>query len=288
MSKQQTSNFVLHEKSKEFYWEGTGQLSIKTFTQGRAYYRTNRGFFAVEDNRYLLLNKGDYSIAIDEPNEVESFCVFFQEGFAEEVLKTVSLQTNQLLSDPFKEQSSIGFFEKTFELPSMLTNHLYKLKNKHKQFGRDAEFLEENYYNIMECILLEQTSSLKETEALSALKKGTREELYRRISLAHDFIRAYFYKDITLRDIANAAFLSPNHLLRSYSQIYKKTPHQHLTELRIERAKWLLKETDRNMTDITYDIGLHNPVSFSKMFKQFVGTSPSNYRKKVILDKQSK
>ncbi|MCM3594139.1 helix-turn-helix domain-containing protein, partial [Brevibacillus borstelensis] len=54
---------------------------------------------------------------------------------------------------------------------------------------------------------------------------------------------------------------------------------------RIQKAKQLLSKVDKNMTDITFELGFQNPVSFSKMFKQHVGISPIEYRKKVILDK---
>jgi AraC family transcriptional regulator len=53
-----SSNFVLQAKSNEFCWNGIGQLSIKTFANGNAQYKTDKGFFAVEEDRYLLLNEG--------------------------------------------------------------------------------------------------------------------------------------------------------------------------------------------------------------------------------------
>ena len=43
-----TSNFISHAKSDQFYWEGNGQISRKTFSNGKAQYKTNKGFFAVE------------------------------------------------------------------------------------------------------------------------------------------------------------------------------------------------------------------------------------------------
>lgn len=61
------------QKSDQFYWEGIGQLSIKTFSNGKAHYKTNKGMFAVEESRYLLLNKGSYTISIDETKDVKSF-----------------------------------------------------------------------------------------------------------------------------------------------------------------------------------------------------------------------
>lgn len=51
-------NFVLQARSKIHHWEGTGPLSIKTFRNGRAYYKTKLGHYAVESDSYLLLNEG--------------------------------------------------------------------------------------------------------------------------------------------------------------------------------------------------------------------------------------
>lgn len=107
--KNDSTSFVLYAKSDQFYWEGTGQLSFKTFSNGQAHYKTNKGFFAVEESRYLLLNKGEYTLSIDEFEVVESFCVFFKDGFAEEVFHSLN---DSLLSDPFKDTNSIVFLKK--------------------------------------------------------------------------------------------------------------------------------------------------------------------------------
>lgn len=93
-------------------------------------------------------------------------------------------------------------------------------------------------------------------------------------------------RPITLEHFAEVACFSQNHLLRNYSAIFGKTPHQHITELRLSKAKQLLKTPDFSITDITFEIGYQNPVSFSKIFKQRVGISPLQYRKQVILDKK--
>ena len=138
----------------------------------------------------------------------------------------------------------------------------------------------------MQTLIAEQLTTLREVESLQALRKSTREELYQRVTTAHEYIRAFFTEPLQLADIAKVACLSPNHLLRSYAQVFGRTPHQHITELRIEKAKKLLANFDLNMTDITFEIGFLNPVSFSKMFKQHIGISPLHYRKKVILDKK--
>ncbi|MFJ8064308.1 helix-turn-helix domain-containing protein [Psychrobacillus sp. NPDC096426] len=286
MNDNASTNFVLHARSNQFYWEGNGQLSIKTFSNGKAHYKTSKGFFAVEESRYLLLNEGDYTISIEENKEVESFCLFFKDGFAEEVLRSFRESNDKLLSDPFKDMSSIGFFEKTYHTSKTLSSQIHNFKESLPLLENDPVGYEEQFHKLMQTILSGHLNTLMEVDTLSAIRNSTREELYRRISTAHDYIRSFYNKPIKLNEIAQVACLSPNHLLRTYSQIYGRTPFQHISEFRILKAKKLLTQLDFNMTDITFEIGLQNPVSFSKMFKQHVGVSPIEFRKKVILDKK--
>jgi AraC family transcriptional regulator len=278
-----SSNFILHAKSSQFHWEGNGQLSIKTFSNGKAHYKTTKGYYAVEESRYLLLNNGPYAITIDDETEVESFCIFFKEGFSEEIYRGLNESSDQLLSDPFKETSSIGFFEKTYNQSNAISHQIQMFKQR--SADNDSLWQEQQFHAIMQSILFEHMKTLKEVDSLDALRSSTRNEIYKRIITAHDYIRAYYNKQITLDNIAKAASLSTNHLLRNYAKIYNKTPYQHITELRIQKAFLLLKNFDYSMTDITFEVGLNNPVSFSKWFKQHTGTSPLQFRKKVILDK---
>jgi len=286
MPKNDSTNFVLNAKSKQFYWEGNGQLSIKTFFNGKAHYKTNKGFFAVEESRYLLLNEGAYTISIEEPKVVESFCLFFKDGFAEEVLHSLKETNERLLSDPFKDTSSIGFFEKTYHKNNILSYQLEYFMQILPSLDIDSVGYEEQFHKIMFSILNEHINTYTEIESLHAIRNSTREELYRRISIAHDYIRSYFNQPIKLEEVAKVACLSPNHLLRTYPQIYGRTPHQHISVFRIQKAKQLLADLDHNMTDITFELGFQNPVSFSRMFKQHVGLSPREYRKKVRSDKK--
>ncbi|MBN3553664.1 helix-turn-helix transcriptional regulator [Fictibacillus nanhaiensis] len=280
------SNYILHAKSAQFHWDGTGLLSIKTFSNGKAYYKTNRGYFAVDEGNYLLLNQGSYTITIDEQKEVESFCVFFQEDFANDVFRNLSTSEHQLLDDPYTTHTSASFFEKTYEQSPILTHQLNLLKYKTDQYQNDSSLLDEQFHSIMDSLLREQMKVFKEINQLDLVRKSTREEIYKRVSTAHEYIRAFYDKQLTLDEIAAVSCLSPNHLLRNYSTIYKKTPFQHIAELRIAKSITLLKTTKYSMTDITYEIGLNNPVSFSRLFKQHMGISPLQYRKKVISDKK--
>src|SRR5437667_7232339 len=95
-------SFVLHERGAHgHHWSGTGSLSIKSFTGCEAFYDVGRGFCKVDDSSYLILNTDqDYSISVEDASRGESFCIFFEDGFAERVHHSLSRKTTQLLDNP--------------------------------------------------------------------------------------------------------------------------------------------------------------------------------------------
>jgi len=285
MNHKDSTNFILHAKSDQFYWEGNGQLSIKTFKNGKAHYKTNKGFFAVENERYLLLNEGAYTISIEEDHDVESFCIFFKDGLAEDVARTTNESSEKLLDYPHTYGDSIGFFEQSYERHPVLSMQLEFLKNNYSFYRSEPLWLDEQFHTVMRTILHIHMNTLKEVDSLSSQRFSTREELFRRLHTAHDYILAYYNRTLSLQEIARVAYLSPNHLLRNYPLLFRKTPHQHITDLRIAKAKQLLIKYELNITDIAFEVGYHTTVSFSKVFKKKTGLSPIQYRKKVILDK---
>jgi AraC family transcriptional regulator len=286
ITNQSSSNYVLHAASKQFYWEGYGQLSIKTFAHGQAHYHTSKGFMTVRESSYLLLNEGPYTLSIDQQQEIESFCLFFKTGFAEQVWRPFTESTDQLLTDPYREGQPIGFFEKTYRTSHTLNHQLQAFKRQHVLFANDSAGCNELFHTIMHTILLEQNATLAKIDSLPAIRRSTREELYRRIDIAYEYIRCCYTENLQLDAIARVACMSPNHLLRAFAQLYNQTPHQLITALRISQAKDLLAMPEWSVTAIGYEVGFHSPAAFSKLFKQHTGLSPLQFRKKVILDKK--
>jgi AraC family transcriptional regulator len=118
-----------------------------------------------------------------------------------------------------------------------------------------------------------------ETEKLSSLRAATRDELYRRAWRARDYARAMFAEPVTLSELASVACLSPNHLLRTFRQAFNETPHQFLTECRLQESKRLLSGYDLSVTEICLAVGFESPGSFSTLFRKRFGVSPSEWRR---------
>ena len=101
--------------------------------------------------------------------------------------------------------------------------------------------------------------------------------LYRRIIYARLFIDSHFADKIDLDNIADEAFFSKFHFIRIFHSIYKKTPHQYLSFVRIEKAKQLLI-SEMTVAEVCYAVGFESVSSFSGLFKRMAGKTPSAYQ----------
>jgi AraC-like DNA-binding protein len=89
--------------------------------------------------------------------------------------------------------------------------------------------------------------------------------------------RAYA-QPLDVRAVAAVAHVSPAHFSRSFRSVFGETPHRYLQRRRIERSMFLLRETDRTVTDICFEVGFGSLGTFSRTFREIVGETPSGYR----------
>src|SRR5258708_38757171 len=99
---------------------------------------------------------------------------------------------------------------------------------------------------------------------------------YRRLVQAKLFIDTHYADKIDLGNIADEAYFSKFHFIREFKSVYRKTPHQYLIFVRIEKAMELLK-TGIPVSETCYTWGFESLSSFSGLFKRMVGETPSGY-----------
>jgi AraC-like DNA-binding protein len=80
----------------------------------------------------------------------------------------------------------------------------------------------------------------------------------RHLLRAKDLIDARYRERLDVPTLARAARLSPAHFSREFRKTFGETPHQYLLTRRLERAAALLRNTDRSISDICFDVGLRD------------------------------
>jgi AraC-like DNA-binding protein len=96
---------------------------------------------------------------------------------------------------------------------------------------------------------------------------------------AKKFIDENFCENIDLETISDFSFLSKFHFIRLFKKCYGRTPHQYLTEKRIQLAKQLL-QSNHSVAETCYQVGFDSTTSFAAVFKKNTGSSPSAFQKK--------
>jgi AraC-like DNA-binding protein len=89
--------------------------------------------------------------------------------------------------------------------------------------------------------------------------------------------RAYA-EPLDVRTVAAVAHISEAHFIRSFRHAFGETPHRYLQRRRVERSMFLLRETDRSITDVCFDVGFMSLGTFSRTFREIIGETPSGYR----------
>ena len=93
-----------------------------------------------------------------------------------------------------------------------------------------------------------------------------------------EYIQQHYYEQLTLKELADMAFLSTNHFLRRFRHLINCSPIQYIKLLRLDYAKLMLENTNEPINTIMEKVGILNSAHFSHLFKTYYGCSPKEYR----------
>lgn len=118
------------------------------------------------------------------------------------------------------------------------------------------------------------SASLVPSPAAAPQQRGGRQ-----IGKAIDFMEAHLERSLDLATIAEAAGISPSHFARRFRATVGKAPHQYLIQIRIDRAKRLLSESDKGIAEIAFACGFASQEHLTRLFKRTCGLTPAGFRK---------
>lgn len=102
----------------------------------------------------------------------------------------------------------------------------------------------------------------------------------RRLLRARDAMDRAYAQPLDIQLLAGIAEVSQAHFIRAFAVAFGETPHRYLQRRRVERAMFLLRNTERSVTDVCFDVGFGSLGTFSRTFRDIVGETPSAYRRR--------
>ncbi len=109
--------------------------------------------------------------------------------------------------------------------------------------------------------------------------EGKLQEENRPIRIAKQYIKDNFSRTLTLEEVSGAAGFNPTYFSSLFKKETGKTFLEYLSWTRMEQAKNLLKETNRNVADICEAVGYSDVKYFTRNFTKYTGLKPNEYRK---------
>jgi AraC family transcriptional regulator len=102
-----------------------------------------------------------------------------------------------------------------------------------------------------------------------------------RLTRVLDHIGDNLGQDLSLAQLAAVAGMSPHYFAELFKRSTGQAPHRYVLSKRIECAKQGLQDTRRSVIEVGVDVGFHNPSHFARMFRKFVGASPSRFQSEM-------
>lgn len=98
------------------------------------------------------------------------------------------------------------------------------------------------------------------------------------IKQVHELVGSHSGHDLSVKTIADHVFLHPVYLSKIYKAETGEGLGDYIIRMRMERALYLLKHTNKKIYEITTELGYQNPQYFSKMFKKHYNMTPNEFR----------
>jgi transcriptional regulator GlxA family with amidase domain len=100
------------------------------------------------------------------------------------------------------------------------------------------------------------------------------------IKEAQEFIETNVSARISVEDLALKFAIGTRHFVRRFKKATNNTPLEYIQRVRIEAAKKMLETSEKNVSEVMYDVGYNDIKAFRTIFKKITGMSPIDYRHK--------
>lgn len=268
-----TDSILESYQLKECY-TGFGLLSV---LRGSGNFKINGTAVTLDENSFLVINRGSkLSIHISKIHTVPVL-IFFNTVLSEIVSNSVLFKNKQRDA---RDHNDFSLIEHIHYTHATLKDHLRLLINLGSSCASfHALKADMVLRSILDDLIVENYTAIQVSSNLTVVKKSTRTELYKRLSMAKDWMEQNYSSSVTLDQASDISMLNSAHFLRLFKQAFKLTPHQYLIQVRVTKAKHLLEKTKETVSAICQHVGFESLSSFSGLFKERVGVSPGQFRK---------
>lgn len=256
------------------------RLSVRCMTGANQYYKVGSNDHIVNQENYLLINRGQqYKTSYEGDGNQEMMVIAFRPGFAEEILYSVITGEDKLLDDPFSTaEQPIHFFEQTYDMDPYIT-HTFKwfrqLMNEDIGWKKTAD-LDSVYADLLVRLLQVHRGLYADINKIDSVKLSTRKELFKRLHVGKELFDNTLHRKVSVEEVSRMASLSPHHFKRNFKKLFGLAPHEYHVKKRLAYARKLIEGGGLGVGEICHQVGFEDPSSFIRLFRNHYGCTPGN------------
>lgn len=256
-------------------------LSIRTARGGEERCQFDGRTVAVDEDSFLILNNGRVCAThIESTQAVESFAIYFGSPLVERAYGAMTVSVEKALECGEGVGERPVEFMETLQPHDKLVSPVLRFIRVHVQRGVDDDaWYDEQLHFLLERMLAHRDGVFERIDSLKLIRSATRREVYRRVSLATDYLHSNYREQIDLDSLGKAACLSKYHFLRLFTLVHGITPHQYLLRKRARAALRLLQTTPLDITEIATCVGFTQRHALLRQMRRWTGLSPREIRR---------
>jgi len=269
-------NVIINTKVSKAYRDNIkGPLSVFCNLSGKSQVTLEGRKLNIEKDSFLISNEDqNYTLEIDQKDQVETFNIHFGEAFLEKAFSSLTLSEDKLLDNLLVAERPL-FINRIQQTDSHFIYLIARLKGAKNDFEQEEVLYQMFYYLVRS---EQEVNHFK--NMIPAIKKGSKNEILKRLLQASDYIHSYYNAPLSLEELSKVSNLSKFHFLRLFKSTYGITPYQFICKVRMKKATQLLMETKMEIREIAESVGFENPSSFSRLFYKESGFYPTQQRRR--------
>lgn len=251
-------------------WHMHKEYELYYLVKGERYYFIDDITYHVAPGTLILVPAGEVhrTACISSDSSHERILLIFSEDYVRPFLQGVGLpplsaffSNHAIQLTPAMQNQLLSIFNDIYtELSARQPNYEIAIKLK--------------FVEIL--LLISRCSSTSANISTALIAQSTK---HKKVHEATLYIKEHYNEPLSLQSIADNIYVSRGYLSRIFNEVVGMKLTDYINIQRVNRAKWLLRNSDQSITDIAGSCGFESITYFEKIFNQTVDISPTKYRK---------
>jgi len=274
---QMDTNCLFYAENLIRYFRYQTPFNLKYCIAGEMRGYFNNEYRTLIPGQFIIVNAGTDLSCQPAKQGTKALHAFFTDQIIQEVAHVFLNDEKPILDDPQPKATPVHFFPNVYRGHQLIPSQMRSVA-RHISVSESSrrDLLPDIFYSLLESMFQFQADISEQINRVNARTHTTREELFRRVLTAKEFMHDSWQSDLSLNTVAQHACLSPYHFHRSFQEAFGQSPMKWFRHLKLSNAKDLLASGKMNVTEVALNSGFSDVFSFSKAFKREWGVSPSS------------